>query len=295
MYVNRKRRMYGTHLEGGTGSVAAARCRKAPLYRRAPSKSTTISRWRNKEIAIKYTEEWMDRGLQLDQLSSGASGVALFPAEGCRQHSKAQHPVSSYSQPHTPAADLSMIPGATWNGFEDLSRDSPFAEDNRPWDITRRPISRRSDSVYSPFLDEIEAGFENTDLETEWCSDESCFQLPQSALPGLNIMLNLATTTSEEWNFFMTLAPPGLQDPLKLMDAVLGKRHQNMDTSQVDLQDPESNNPSRDRLSGHALTPYGTEFSWHTGNMVADPGRCPPITRICRDCEIFPQGKFVGA
>ncbi|KIW95795.1 uncharacterized protein Z519_02859 [Cladophialophora bantiana CBS 173.52] len=289
MYVNRGRRAYGTHLEGGAGSVAAARCRKASPYRRASSKSIIISRWRNKEIAIKYTEEWMDRGFQLDRLASGASGVALFPAESCQQHSKVQYAVSSYSQPLTPAADPSIILGATWSGFEDLSRDSPFAEDNTPWNVTRRPISRRSDSVYSSFLNEIEAGFENKDLETECCSNKPCFQLPQSALPGLNIMLNLATTTSEEWNFFMTLAPPDLQDPLKLMDVVLRKRYQNMDTSQVDVQDPKDNNPSRDRLSGQAITAYSTELSWHLDNIVADPGRCPPITRICREYMTPPR------
>lgn len=48
--------------------------------------------------------------------------------------------------------------------------------------------------------------------------------LPYQALPGLNKVINMATLTPFEQEFFLMLAPTPLQDPFVLQKAVTGKQ-----------------------------------------------------------------------
>lgn len=66
------------------------------------------------------------------------------------------------------------------------------------------------------------------------CLDErmqrSSHELPASALPGLNMAINVATLSHHERELFISLAPESLQDPCTLMETVSSERSQMMRT-----------------------------------------------------------------
>lgn len=59
-------------------------------------------------------------------------------------------------------------------------------------------------------------------------------EIPQSALPGLNHVLNLATITADERDIFTEYAPKHLEDPQILMNEVLQLRENMMDEEDND-------------------------------------------------------------
>jgi len=61
--------------------------------------------------------------------------------------------------------------------------------------------------------------------------------IPQSALPGLNHILNLATITADERDIFSEYAPKHLDDPQLLMNEVLQLREQMMEEDAEDEED----------------------------------------------------------
>ena len=228
MNVKRKGKANKTHLKG-CSTFAATWHAKASVDLASSSRSVFISRWRDQEIEVHHTNAWMDSNIKFDWLAPDALVRDTYPPEGCQRHAKPGGVEGSHSALQAQSAELSMVPNPTPNNFEGQLEDFSFREDKDRWNITRRlSTSQRSDSAYSSFLDEIEAGYQPADVGMECCSDISCFQLPSSALPGLNMILNLATTTSNEWNLFRAFSPPDLTDPLQLMDAVSRNRNQMM-------------------------------------------------------------------
>lgn len=127
-----------------------------------------------------------------------------------------------------------VLDGMSYDTWEDLFGPLPHPREDV---IQAHPKSIREcfvDSAYSwlfdPTVTEPLIQEPNTaHIAPQISNDE---ELPQSALPGLNLAMNMATTTNAEFDLFRTLAPPEFQDPLALMDAVLKKRDEMMaDTS----------------------------------------------------------------
>ncbi len=240
MNDNRKGKANKTHPKD-CSTFAATWHPKASDDLVSSSRSVFISRWRDQEIEVQYTDEWMDAKAKLDWLIPDALVRDTNPPEGWQRHAKVARVESPHPALQAHSAGSSMIPNSTPHNFEGQLEDFTYCEDKDRWNITRRlSTSQRSDSAYYSFLDEIEAGYQPDDFEMECCSDISCYQLPPSALPGLNMILNLATTTSNEWDLFRAFSPPDLTDPLQLMDAVSRKRHQMMGGSLCELMSSKS-------------------------------------------------------
>ena len=68
-------------------------------------------------------------------------------------------------------------------------------------------------------------------------AEHTARDIPQSALPGLNHILNLATITADERDIFSEYAPKHLDDSHLLMNEVLQLREQMMDEDRKDEED----------------------------------------------------------
>ena len=79
-------------------------------------------------------------------------------------------------------------------------------------------------------------------------SQEGINSLPTSALPGLNMAINMATLTRDERDIFISLAPEYLKDPCALMNLV-SKEREDMMNVQTPSCSPTWNEPPEDHTA----------------------------------------------
>ncbi len=223
----------------------------------ASQASSSISRvftpttWRGREFEVVYTKRWMELPSAMTERHPG--GPARPPWEwtsawndyhiSLSQETSSIPSMIAATTPTTPSdTDHShhssmVIDKLMYDTYEDLFGSLLSTEDtsSTSWHVLMRPRRKdigecSEDSEYSSFLDKIDAEtlVEDLNFDDFDSRDSEDEELPQSALPGLNMAMNLATTTQAEFDLFRDLAPPDLRDPLALMDTVSKKRDEMM-------------------------------------------------------------------
>jgi hypothetical protein len=166
-----------------------------------------------------------------------------------RQYLPMQHIIGSLKRDRDDGTDFarpdqsSRHRAARHSMSADIAAASPISDDSF-LGMLRTPKRRRTfdssctDATMTP------------DFDSDWHSGDQNYdhipkEIPRSALPGLNHMINLSTLTPSERDAFSEFAPPDLEDPHFLMNEVLHLREDMMseyrdDESPGDLDDTSS-------------------------------------------------------
>lgn len=145
-----------------------------------------------------------------------------------RQYLPMQHIIGSLKRDRDETTKASKSGSASrrragrLSSFDDVAAASPMSDDSF-MQMLRTPKRRRTidhTHVEEPSI---------FDLDPNWTLDQQDLkeippEIPRSALPGLNHILNLSTITPDERNTFSEYAPPDLEDPQLLMNEVLSFR-----------------------------------------------------------------------
>lgn len=155
-----------------------------------------------------------------------------------RQYLPMQHIIGSLKRDRDEAAEFtkpalsSRHRNARHSLPDDVAAASPISEDSF-LQMLRTPKRRRT-------LDSSCADVPMTpEFDSDWTFGEQNYdhipkEIPRSALPGLNHVLNLSTVTPTERDIFSEFAPQDLEDPHFLMNEVLHLREDMMSESRDD-------------------------------------------------------------
>lgn len=150
-----------------------------------------------------------------------------------RQHLPMQHIIGSLKRDRDELTTLKAFDDASsWDGMQfslrkEASTASPMSEDSF-MHMLRTPKRRRL-STTSRTDSQCTTDSDPDRRFSYQAAEHIAKDIPQSALPGLNHVLNLATITAEERDIFSEYAPKHLEDPQTLMNEVLQLREQMME------------------------------------------------------------------
>lgn len=167
-----------------------------------------------------HTEDWREDMLPTRQYLPMQHIIGSLK----RDRDDAKDPVKSGTSARRRAGRHSM--------YEDVAAASPRSDDSF-MQMLRTPKRRRTlDDSYVEISDSF-------NVSPQWTSgyldsEHIPLEIPRSALPGLNHVLNLSTITSEEHDAFSEYTPSNLEDPQLLMNEVLQLRGDMMDETKDD-------------------------------------------------------------
>ncbi|KAK5317697.1 hypothetical protein LTR70_005702 [Exophiala xenobiotica] len=203
---------------------------------------------------------WRSHARSVSSISSASSGGGLRLADIARQHGMGIH-VENWREDMFPVRQylpMQHIIGSLkrdrdeqvcFRVDEDVSaprknligRQSELASTSPRGEgsfvqTARTPKRRRtSDSSHTGSQSTLCTSDSDPDRRFSYQSVEHMAkEIPQSALPGLSHILNLATITADERDIFSEFAPKHLDDPQLLMNEVLQLRERMMDEGEKD-------------------------------------------------------------
>jgi hypothetical protein len=171
--------------------------------------------------------------------------VANGETHGCVSHQTAN--TGRYTNPYPPTKnkrDVQIQPTYSddWRDpIEGLARDSLFTSrrSGRKAKKLRHGLGKSKSGRIGRPRRPTRKGQAHENLALSNYNDVGCLdarmqrslhELPPSALPGLNMAINVATLSHHERELFISLAPESLQDPCTLMETVSSERSQMMKT-----------------------------------------------------------------
>lgn len=258
-----------------------------------------------------YSSNWSDRRRSYAQSTSSTSSSSSVSAprlaDVVKEHGLGVH-VENWREDMLPVRQYLPMQHIIGSLKRDRDEKVRYRHDVDPVKtVERRRKHEREVAAMSPrsddsFLDMLRSPKRRRVSEADsMCSTNSdpdrrfCYQaaehvpkvIPQAALPGLNMVLNLATVTAGERDIFSEYAPKHLEDPQILMNEVLQLREKMMD----ETYDEETDEFTDDTNDDDAYSPSIEDFSL----PIVPPEREAEVRRAFEDfVDLDGNNRFIA-
>jgi len=221
------------------------------------------SMYQSRHMQESSTVNWRPHARSMSSISSTSSNGGLRLADIAKQHGMGIH-VENWREDMFPVRQYLPMQHIIGSLKRDRDEQASFRVNEEVSARRKTLIGRQCElAVASPGSEDSfvhtartpkrrrTSDSSNTDSQSTQCTTDSdpdrrfsyqsvehpAKEIPQSALPGLSHILNLATLTADERDIFSEFAPKHLDDSQLLMNEVLQLREKMMDEDQKDESD----------------------------------------------------------